>query len=249
MNLFRIVRRLLPAALVLSACSAAFAGGEIMEAFLEHYRDSAVYSELEERACANCHVSDYDLALNAYGKAMSAELGEQGSEVPNEATFATLEASEIEPGAALAEGEGRVATKRSGLIPKNAYHPAVVHFPIALFIGGLFLDFVGMIRRDKTLLLAGWFNIVMAAVTALAGLATGVAAMALKILPYRGLIFDHMQYAVLSTVIIWILVAMRMHRHDKMNLTLRTIYYVLATIALLTISWAGHLGGVFVYGH
>jgi uncharacterized membrane protein len=236
-------------ALAFGICSSAFADGEILEVFLDHYKGSPAAAELEDRSCANCHVSDYDMKLNAYGKAMQGLMEERGLEVPTAETFASLEEMEIEPGAALAATEGPQTPKRTGLIPKNAYHPAFVHFPIALFIGGLILDFLGMVRKDKTLLRAGWYNIVMAAISALAGIASGVAAMALMKMPYRGLIFDHMKWAVFSTVIIWILVAMRMHRHDKMNYSLRLVYYVLATVALLSISWAGHLGGVFVYGH
>ena len=110
------------------------------------------------------------------------------------------------------------------------------------------MDFLGMLRQDKTLLLAGWYNIVMAAVTSLGGILSGILAMTLMKLPYRGLIFEHILYAAGSTAAIWIMVFMRLHRHERMNVPARLVYYALAAACLFTISWAGHLGGVFVYG-
>jgi uncharacterized membrane protein len=46
----------------------------------------------------------------------------------------------------------------------------------------------------------------------------------------------------------WIMVAMRVHRHEKMQIPLRVVYYALALAAFLIISYTGHLGGAFVYG-
>jgi hypothetical protein len=102
--------------------------------------------------------------------------------------------------------------------------------------------------RGRARLAAGWYCIVMAAISSVGALVSGVGAMSLLKLPYRGLIFDHLTYAIGATVIMWILVALRVDRHEKMNVGLRAVYYVLATACLVLISYAGHLGGVFVYG-
>jgi hypothetical protein len=67
-------------------------------------------------------------------------------------------------------------------------------------------------------------------------------------MPLKGLIFQHMLLAILATVIMWVLVALRVHRHEQMSQPLRVAYYVLALTGLLIISYSGHLGGVFVYG-
>lgn len=133
-------------------------------------------------------------------------------------------------------------------LPKNGFHPAIVHFPIALFIAGLFLDFIGLIRKKDTFLFAGWWNLLLAAVSALGACATGLLAILLQSVPVTGLIRTHLSLAVLATVIMWIMVAMRVHRHEKIAPTARVVYYILAAINFCVISYTGHLGGMFVYG-
>ena len=123
-----------------------------------------------------------------------------------------------------------------------------MHFPIGLFLAGLLLDFIGMVKNQKALLLAGWYNLVLAAASTIFAALSGVLAMSLMKLPYKGLIFEHMLYAVGASVIMWLMVALRVHRHEKMNVPVRLLYYALAVAGLVTISYAGHLGGVFVYG-
>lgn len=251
--------------------SLALANGEFLDAFLAHYKvkgDSA----MGEKSCGICHVSDSDFAFNPYGKDLKKAMTDKEAVEVNADVLASIEATDADGdgtpnGAEIAAGtfpgdpasggaagatpppaKEPAAKKPPPFLPKNAYHPAIVHFPIALFIGGLILDFLGMLRKDKTQLHAGWYCIVMAAVASVGAILSGVAAMALLKLPYRGLIFEHLAYAIGSAVIMWILVALRVDRHDQMNVRLRSVYYVLAAACLLLISWAGHLGGVFVYG-
>lgn len=135
----------------------------------------------------------------------------------------------------------------SRLIPKNGFHPAVVHFPIALFIGGLLLDTLGLVMRKRELLFAGWYNLVLAAVSAVGGVITGYLAVTLMKLPFRGLIQEHFLYAIIGSFVMWMMVAMRVHRHEEMNLFARSVYYMLAIAGLALISYAGHVGGVLVY--
>lgn len=262
-------RRLLILALI-GIAPASMANGEFLDAFMTHYKVKEE-SPLGALSCGICHVSDSDFAFNSYGKEIKKALTDRSaSEVtgPLLASIDTTDADgdgtpnlkEIEggtfpgdpasggvPGASTAPAEAP-EKKSASFPPKNGFHPAIVHFPIALFIGGLILDFLGMLRKDKTMLYAGWYCGVMAAITSLGGIASGVLAMALQKLPYRGLIFTHLAMAVASAVIMFIMVGMRVHRHEKMNVPMRVIYYALAIACFGLISWAGHLGGVFVYG-
>lgn len=259
-------------ALLISALAPmAMANGEFLDAFMSHYKLKEE-SPLGEKSCGVCHVSDSDFAFNAYGKDLKKVMTDKGAAEVSGDLLASLDVADsdgdgtpnlkeieagsfpgdpssggapgVKPGAASAEP----AKKPASFPPKNFFHPAVVHFPIALFIGGLILDFLGMLRKDKTLLQAGWYCIIMAAITSLGGILTGVGAMALLKLPYRGLIFSHLAFAVVSSAIMWIMMLMRVHRHEKMNVPMRVIYYILAVTCFAMISWAGHLGGVFVYG-
>jgi uncharacterized membrane protein len=254
---------------LLAPCT--FASGEYMDTFLSNYKlnEDAAFGD---RSCGICHVSDSDFAFNPYGKDMRKALTDLGASEVDSALLVSLEGLdsdgdgtlngvEIEgktfPGDPTSGGApGTVAPpagsapekKASRFPPTNAFHPAIVHFPIALFIGGLILDFLGMLRKNKTLLAAGWYCIVMAAIASVGAIISGIGAMTLLKLPYRGLIFSHLTFAVGAAAIMWIMVALRVDRHEQMNVRMRVVYYLLALSCLTLISWAGHLGGVFVYG-
>jgi uncharacterized membrane protein len=139
-------------------------------------------------------------------------------------------------------------TATSPSFPTNAEHPALVHFPIALFISGLFLDILGFARKDKSLLMAGWYDLVLAAVSSLAAVATGLAALFMMQIPLVGIIRLHMLGALISTVLMWSLVGLRAYKHERLSTPGRVAYYILAAANLVIISAVGHLGGQFVYG-
>jgi len=134
------------------------------------------------------------------------------------------------------------------LVPKHAYHGAFVHFPLALFLAGLLFDTWGFVRKNRDFLMAGWYNLVLAAVTAIVGLASGFAAMILTRLPAKGIILEHMLFAIGTTIAMWIMVSLRVHKHDQMSPGTRVLYYTLAAGATVMLSWVGHLGGIMVYG-
>ena len=87
-----------------------------------------------------------------------------------------------------------------------------------------------------------------AAVTSLVAVGSGLLAMTMMKLPYKGLIYQHLLLACSVTVIMWIMVTLRVQKHENMNIPIRVVYYLLAASAFLIISWTGHLGGQFVYG-
>lgn len=234
---------------------------DYFDAFLSSYKLDAK-SKLGSKECAVCHVSVDDYEFNPYGKTVKEKGGTPGPEL-----FASIEADDSDgdgtpngeeiksgegmPGDPAVGGKAGVAPppakeeeKENPLWPKNAWHPAVVHFPIGLFMAGLLLDFLGLVRKDKTLLTAGWYNIVLASLTSFGAVLTGFLAMNAMGFPLRGTMNDHMMLTIGATVMMAMMVFMRLHRHEKMNLGLRILYYVLATACLLTLSWAGHLGGI-----
>jgi uncharacterized membrane protein len=230
-----------------------------------HIKDN---SNLGNASCGICHVSESDYKFNPYGKQLTNYLTEHNQKVVTDSVLTAVETLDANgdgvsnldsikadklPGAAVAGAKSSPAAPEAAappapLIPKNVFHPAIVHFPIALLIAGLLLDLVGLIRKNDTFLRAGWYNLVMAAVTSLGAVASGLLAMTFMKLPYKGLIFEHLELALGATVLMWIMVFLRVHRHEKMQIPLRVVYYVLATGAFLAISMAGHLGGQFVYG-
>lgn len=260
------------AALFWCAIGAAQARPQFVAVLTQTYPTYA--AALQKRSCLNCHVSMSNLQRNAYGKEIQDAMTAAGANQLTPAIVHQVEnmdaagdgvsnLTRIEkglppagaPGGAAGPNAPASAPAKQGVnpaewawIPKNGFHPAIVHFPIALFIAGVFLDFLGYIRRDKTLLFAGWYNLVLGALSALAACATGVIAIWLQQIPVSGLIRTHLTLGILATVIMWVLVGMRVHRHEKIGAGGRAVYYVLAAINLCVISYAGHLGGMFVYG-
>lgn len=156
-----------------------------------------------------------------------------------------VEHMETEEGEVSQRGQ---AVEPKPLLPKNAFHPAVVHFPIALFIAGLLLDLIGLWRNQKTLLFAGWYNLVLAAVSGVVAVLTGFVSLFLLRIPLTGIMRNHMLLAIGAAFIMWMMVALRVYRHEQMNIPIRILYAALAVAGLAMIAYAGHLGGVFVYG-
>jgi uncharacterized membrane protein len=112
----------------------------------------------------------------------------------------------------------------------------------------MFLDILGFIRKDKSMFLAGWYNLVLAAVSSLAALATGLGALLSMHIAASGLIRLHLSLAILSTILLWVLVGLRFKRHEALSKSGRVAYYLLAAANLIIIGVVGHLGGKFVYG-
>lgn len=252
--------RFLICALALGSTSASWATQEYLDAFLKHYK-LAETSHLSGAQCAICHVSTEDFAFNPYGKTVKAK-----GQAPGDALFASLESEDADgdgksngdeikgdtlPGNPAEGGDAAKAQSapvekkaEEGLVPKTGFHPAIVHFPIGLFIAGLLLDLIGLIKKETKLLYAGWYNVVLAAITSVAAVASGFYAMTNLGFPMKGNMANHLYFTIGATFAMWIMVALRVHRHEQMNLGMRVVYYLLAAATLLGLSWAGHLGGV-----
>jgi uncharacterized membrane protein len=65
---------------------------------------------------------------------------------------------------------------KSALLAKHAQHVVLVHFPIALFISSVIFDLLAIWRNSRSLAGAAYYNLIGAAITALAAVITGVLA-------------------------------------------------------------------------
>lgn len=241
----------------------AVAEPEFLDTFKAHYKiqDS---SPIGKKSCGICHISEDDYGFNPFGRDVKKEMFAVSAKDLTEGILATVEkedsvgdgttngdriAAGTPPGQGTPKADAVPASveEPKSAIPKNGFHPAIVHFPIALFLGALLLDFIGLVRKDKNFLLAGWYNLVLAALSAIGAVASGWLAMDLSKFPMRGTIREHLLLAVGSGVAMWIMVALRVYKHDKMVPLARAVYWVLAIGAMVAISVAGHLGGVVVY--
>lgn len=255
--------KLLGVASLVAIAAVAAAEPEFLDTFKSHFKiqDS---SAIGKKSCGICHVSDEDYGFNPFGRDVKKEMFAVSAKdlttaildkVVTEDSVGDGVTNALRISAGIAPGEGKPKAENApppkeepkSPIPKNGFHPAIVHFPIALFLGALLLDFIGLVRKNDSFLLAGWYNLVLAAISSLGGLGSGYLAMTLSHFPMRGTIKTHLLLAIGSTVAMWIMVALRVHKHDKMVPFARAIYYILALGAMIAISVAGHLGGVVVY--
>ncbi len=153
-------------------------------------------------------------------------------------------ASNASAGAAAATQNGGIAAAILKLLfPKHAQHPVLVHFPIALFIFGLFLDLFGVYGKHDNLIQAGYYCLLGAAVTAVPSYITGLLAYhyafgGKTIIPLSGMALYHFLFATTTTIF---MIALAVRRRKNADVTSGYIAAALLTALLLAVT--GHLGG------
>lgn len=132
--------------------------------------------------------------------------------------------------------------QESELIPKHSFHPAVVHFPVALLLVGFVLDLVGRKRENHSLARAGWYNISIGLLALIPTTITGIAAMLRLGFPLEGPMLVHLIGGIASIVFSgasWAL----MNRADRPK-----VYTALALLAIICVAVTGHFGAEMVFG-
>jgi uncharacterized membrane protein len=132
---------------------------------------------------------------------------------------------------------------RSVLLAKHAQHVVLIHFPIALFIVGVFFDFVAQFIKNAVLAKAAFYNFCMAAVSTGPVLITGLLAwhFALEGAPMKGILLWH-QLAGLASTVMLIAVA-RVHWVCQRGKALPSWRLMLELVGVAVIGMTGHLGG------
>jgi uncharacterized membrane protein len=118
------------------------------------------------------------------------------------------------------------------------------HFPIALFIVGVMLDFLAQQTRRRGLAEAAYFNFLVAAISTVPVLATGILAwqFALEGRKLKGTLLQHLVFACASTVMIW-LVWWVHFRGRKRPAPLPNYRLAIEFLALGIVGLTAHLGG------
>src|SRR5580704_7049160 len=96
------------------------------------------------------------------------------------------------------------------LMEKHAQHVVLIHFPIALFVAGVALDFAAQWTKRQALGFAAYTNLLLAAVMALPAVATGLVAWQWALAGHRvrGVLLLHMVFGLTSTaliVVVWLI--------------------------------------------
>ena len=135
---------------------------------------------------------------------------------------------------------------KSALLAKHAQHVVLVHFPIGLFISSVAFDLLALWKNSRSLAKAAYYNLIGAAVTAVAAVLTGVLAWQWQLegQRLRGNLRLHLTMGAASAVLIWLLTWWRMRRDRAGNNSLAVEYWALAVIAVFVVALTGHLGGI-----
>jgi uncharacterized membrane protein len=134
---------------------------------------------------------------------------------------------------------------KAALLARHAQHVALIHFPIALLIAAVAFDYVAHWTKNSALAAAAYFNLLVAAISTLPVVASGLAAWqwALEGQKLKGILLLHLILGCVSSVLIWLLFwihrrARRLPQHGLPNYRLP-----IEALAVLVVGLTGHLGG------
>ena len=134
---------------------------------------------------------------------------------------------------------------RSVVLAKHAQHVVLIHFPIALFIAGVAFDFLAAQRKHSGLAAAAYFNLLVAALSTLPVIATGVLAWRWQLEGARlhGNLLLHLVLGALSTILIWAVWRVHYQARRRPGLPLPAYRWPIELLGLLLVGLTGHLGG------
>lgn len=148
------------------------------------------------------------------------------------------------PGAGGAIAIETPEIKETELIPDHGFHPMIVHFPIALFLFGVFLEFLGKRRNDPGMRDFAVWNLGFGAISGVVSVVTGLVAFLKKGFPFfSGGAFLHLCIGV-AAMLLMIVVTLWRRKQTADSIA----YWVTLAITSAAIIVGGHLGAMLVYG-
>jgi uncharacterized membrane protein len=134
---------------------------------------------------------------------------------------------------------------KSVLLAKHAQHVVLVHFPIALFLIGVAFDWLAQWRRNAALADAAYYNFLVAALSTLRVVITGILAWRWQLEGARlkGNLLLHLVLGVSSSLLIW-LVWFVHYRARRRAANAPPLYRLpVELLAAMVVALTGHLGG------
>jgi uncharacterized membrane protein len=130
------------------------------------------------------------------------------------------------------------------LLAKHAQHVVLIHFPIALFISAVVFDSIAQWTKRHGLTEAAYYNLLVAAISTLPVLATGILAWQFQIegQPLKGILLLHLMFGCASSVMIWWVWWLHYRARRRVE---RLPSYRLAVefLGIGLVALTGHLGG------
>jgi uncharacterized membrane protein len=130
------------------------------------------------------------------------------------------------------------------LLAKHAQHVVLVHFPIALFITGVSFDLAGQWTKRKALAEAAYYNLLIAAISTLPVIVTGLLAWHFQLEGERlkGLLLMHLVLGLTSGLLICA-VWWGHFRARRRGIAAPAYVRVIECLAVAAVALTGHLGG------
>ena len=130
------------------------------------------------------------------------------------------------------------------LLAKHAQHVVLIHFPIALFITAVAFDLIALWTKRRGLADATYYNLLVAAISTLPVLATGILAWQFQLDGQRlkGILLLHLVLACASIVLIW-LVWWQHFRARRRAEVLPRYRLAIELLGVGLVALTGHLGG------
>jgi uncharacterized membrane protein len=139
---------------------------------------------------------------------------------------------------------------RSALLARHAQHVVLIHFPIALFLSGVAFDLAARWKRDVVLEAVAYYNLLLAAVSSLPVVATGMLAWRWQLEGQRlaGLLLMHLVLGIVSSISIafawWLHFRARRAPGRSLPGYRLPVELVIAAVVGLTAHLGGFLTGV-----
>ena len=134
---------------------------------------------------------------------------------------------------------------KAAMTARHAQHVVLIHFPIALFMAAVVFDYLARWRKSTALSLAAYFNLLLAAISTVPVLLTGIAAWqwALGGQKLKGVLLFHLVLGCVSAALIWIVFLLHRRARDLTHRPLTKLRLALEGVAFLIIAITAHLGG------
>ena len=130
------------------------------------------------------------------------------------------------------------------ILAKHAQHVVLIHFPIALFITAVAFDLLGHWTKRNGLRDAAYYNLFLAALTAVPVVATGLLAWQFQLegQKLKGVLLLHLVLACLSSLLIWTVWWLHFRaRRQKAPLPPYRLLIECLTVGMVALT--AHLGG------
>jgi uncharacterized membrane protein len=130
------------------------------------------------------------------------------------------------------------------LLAKHAQHVVLIHFPIALFLTAVAFDLIAQWTKRRGLADAAYYNLLVAAVSTLPVLATGILAWQIQLegQKLKGILLLHLVLAFASTAMIWLVWQIHFRARRRVEI-LPSYRFMIEFLSVGLVVLTGHLGG------